>query len=546
MLPLSDSRDNDSSRYVAVGLSDELRGELSRISRVTVPSYLSSASYARTAKPMTQVAREIGANFVVAGAVDAGSSQVNLLALDGKTGGTLWSRSYKTNSAMSGIIRDATKNILASVGVSLSSAERKELNSAPTSSSRAYELYLRGRYAELAAMSTRVLAPTSVESMRSAQSFYAQARLLDPNFALARDRLASSHLFSATTYDTTLARLDQARLEAETALRLDSGLADAHGALSTYWSRSGNQGRAIEELKIALRAEPNNPGLLLALGLRYVAAGRWEEGVAQLERAMRLDPRNPRVAWQAGVIYGRLRQNAKAMRAFNRVIDVSPDDYVVRLVKGHCYLRWRGSPDTLDAALRSIPPDWDDRGMATYGRYTVLRVRRRYRDVLTTLDRTPTELSWDGLIYHPKPLMRAEMYEALGESRAAHVQYEVARAMLSDSSAAHPNDPSIHSALGLAYAGLGRKREALEHANRAMQLVPISANSLSSTAFMGLAVEVFAHVGEFDRAFEMIELLLTMPSGREITVPFLRAWPGFDPLRSDPRFAQLIERFSVK
>lgn len=546
VLPLSDSGDNDSSRYVAVGLSDELRGELSRIKRVTVPSYLSSASYARSAKPITQVAREMGANFVVAGAFDAGGSQVNLRAVDGKTGGTLWSGSYKTKPAMSMISRDAAKNILASIGVSLSSAERKELDNTSTSNPRAYELYLRGRYAELAAMPMHGMAPPSVEPMRSAQGFYAQARSLDPNFALARARLASSHMFSATTYDTTRARLDQARLEAETALRLDSGLVDAHGAMSTYWTRSGNQGKSIEELEIALRAEPNNPALVLALGLRYVSAGRWEEGVAQLERAMSLDPRNPRVAWQAAVIYGRLRQSAKAMRAFNRVIDVSPDDYNARVIKGHCYLRWRGSPDTLDTALRSIPPQWDDRGMATYGRYTVLRVRRRYRDLLTMLDRTPTELSWDGLIYHPKSLMRAETYEALGESRAAHVQYEAARAILSDSSAAHPNDPSIHSALGLAYAGLGRKREAVEHADRAMQLVPISTNSVNATASMGLAVEVFAHVGEFDRAFEMIELLLSMPSGREVTVPFLRVWPGFDPLRRDPRFAKLIERFSTK
>jgi hypothetical protein len=69
---------------------------------------------------------------------------------------------------------------------------------------------------------------------------------------------------------------------------------------------------------------------------------------------------------------------------------------------------------------------------------------------------------------------------------------------------------------------------------------------MGATAFMGLAIEVFAHVGEFDRAFEMIELLLSMPSGREITVPFLRVWPGFDPLRADPRFAKLLERFTIK
>jgi hypothetical protein len=44
----------------------------------------------------------------------------------------------------------------------------------------------------------------------------------------------------------------------------------------------------------------------------------------------------------------------------------------------------------------------------------------------------------------------------------------------------------------------------------------------------------------------MIELLLTMPSGREATLPFFKVWPGFDPLRNDPRFNQLIARFTVK
>ena len=83
-------------------------------------------------------------------------------------------------------------------------------------------------------------------------------------------------------------------------------------------------------------------------------------------------------------------------------------------------------------------------------------------------------------------------------------------------------------------------------AKRAMQLAPVSTNTPTSTAVMGTAIETFAVVGQPDRAFQMIELLLSMPSGREVTVPFLRVWPGFDPLRSDPRFNQLIERFTSK
>lgn len=161
------------------------------------------------------------------------------------------------------------------------------------------------------------------------------------------------------------------------------------------------------------------------------------------------------------------------------------------------------------------------------------------------LDKAKSDLCSDGLVYHPRSLMRAEMHAALGESRVARRHYRLALTTLLDSSSAHPKDASIHAALGLAYAGLGRKREAVKSAERAMELVPVSGSSIRATAFMGLAVEIFAKVGEMDRAFELIELLLAMPSGREVTLPFLRVWPGFDPLRKDRRFGDLLKRFSA-
>jgi hypothetical protein len=42
----------------------------------------------------------------------------------------------------------------------------------------------------------------------------------------------------------------------------------------------------------------------------------------------------------------------------------------------------------------------------------------------------------------------------------------------------------------------------------------------------------------------LLELMLSMPAGREVSVPLLRIDPTYDALRSDPRFDQLIERFS--
>ncbi|HUQ46917.1 MAG TPA: protein kinase [Gemmatimonadaceae bacterium] len=549
VLPFKDSTNSDSSGYLAVGLADEVRVELLRVRSVTVPDFVTSRRYEGSARPDSQIAKETGSSFLITGTMKGGAAtgRLDIRLVDGKTGRPLWVREYDARTpARMHFVRNVAAEVLSTLGVRLTPEERGRLSAEPTGNAQGYDLYLRGRYAELSATPQNAFNAIPIENIRQAQALYAQARTLDPDFGPTRARLALSHMNSAGTYDTTRARLDQARVEAEIALRLDSSLSDAHDALSQYWSRDGNQQKAAEELEVALGRAPNNVGLLFALGTRMVRAGRWEEGLAHLDRALLLDPRNPNVAWHLAVFNGRLRRNEKSLRLYNRLIEISPEDNLARIIKGHSFLRWKGSADTLAAEMRKVPLSWDNQGMATYGRYTALRVQRRYREGLEMLDRAPADLSWDTHVYHPKSLMRADMYAGLGDSISARRNYDIARRLLLDSLADDPNAAPIHSALGLAYAGLGRKREAIAEAERAMQIAPISKNSPMATAFMGTAIETFAKVGERDRALQMIELLLSMPSGREVTVPFLRVWPGFDPLRSDPRFAQLLERFTVR
>jgi TolB-like protein/Flp pilus assembly protein TadD len=549
VLNLSDEAATDSTRYLAEGLSEDIRTELARIPTIAVPSYASAKTYSSSPKPIRQIAGEMAVRFVVVGSIERTTqgSRVHVELVDGSTGESRWSRDYapSRDGAML-IARHTVREAASAIGIALSREERDRLSQAPTKNPLAYEVYLRGLHAELSASPRTAMGTFSVPEMRRAQAFYSQARSLDPQFAAARARLAVTHMFSARTYDTTVARLDQARLEAETALRMDPRLAAPHDVLSAYWSQTGDLPKAIEQLETGLQSTPNDIALLLAASSRYLEAGRWEDAIERVELAARLDPRNTVVAFRAATSYGRLRRNDQGMKAFNRLLEITPDDHEVRIIKGQSYLRWKGTTDTLHASLERVPPDWDLRGMATFGRYTALMVDRRYRDVLSMLDRAPSDLSRDGLVYHPKSLMRAEAHHRLGDLRQARHHYEIARQELSDSAAARPKDSSIRSALALAYAGLNRKREAIAEAERAMALRRVSANNRNATAFMGIAVEVFGRVGEPDRAFEMIELMLTMPSGREITLPFLKVWPGFDSLRGDPRFNALIERFAIR
>jgi serine/threonine-protein kinase len=547
VLPFTEPTGADSTRYLAEALSDDLREDLGRFPAVSVPSYLSSEPYAGASRPVTTIARELDARFVVTATVKylASGARIDARLIDGQTGKPVWSRTYvmeKTRAV--DVVRAITVDVLSSANVRLAKSEKDRNGTARTKSSRAYDLYLRGRYAELTGIPRTALGTVSVDNVRSAQAFYSQAKSLDPDFAVARERLAMTHAQSAVMYDTTEGRLEQTRIEAEFALRLDPQLSEPYEVLSTYWKLQKNPQKAIEALETGLKSNPNNVSLLLNLAQRYLEEGRWEDGLAQSDRAARLDPRNPTALWQAAVANGRLRRNADALKMWDRLIQVAPRDHEVKLIKGQSYLRWKGSTDVLFAELRSIPPDWDARGMATFARYTAYRTTRRYSDGLVMLSRAKTSLSRDGLVYHPKQLIAAELYYGLGDMHAARRLYDEARRLLVDSLAAHPPDGSIHAALGLAYAGLGRKRDAIREAERAIELG--RGNNRAATAFRGLAVETFGRIGELDRAFQLIELLLTMPAGREITVPYLRVWPGFDPLRTDPRFNQLLDRFTVK
>jgi len=547
VVPFTEAGQGGTSAHTAIGVSDAIGTRLARMTSVAVrvpPATLLS----RSAAPQpAELASALDASAVVMGTVrrSADRVQLHVRLYDSGAVNPQWEQRYDgALDDVAEIERDATREIVKALRVGVTDADRARLDRPLTTRAAAYDLYLRGRSAELGDPWRQGSRTITQERIRTAVSFYSQARQLDPSFAVARARLAMMLMRAAATYDTTMARRDQARIEAEEALRLEPGLFEAHAALASYWGWQGlDTEKAVSELVRALETAPHQPDLHVRLGDAYVRAGRWEDAVVRYERAMRLDPRNPLPAFLAALAYTRLRRDPEAMRAYDRAAALDPGNPMARVIKGHTYLRWKGSVDTLAAVMRSVPSGWDPNGMATWARYTVLRVERRYAEALAMLDSSGSELSQDGLVYQPTALMRAQCHEALGHRTTARAYYERARRMLADSVAAHPDNSSIRVVLGLVHAALGNRDAAMREAQRAEALTPVSRSSTAATAYMGVAVEVYAAAGQLDAAFERLELLLAMPAGREATIPYLRLWPGFDPLRGDPRFEQLLARF---
>jgi hypothetical protein len=56
--------------------------------------------------------------------------------------------------------------------------------------------------------------------------------------------------------------------------------------------------------------------------------------------------------------------------------------------------------------------------------------------------------------------------------------------------------------------------------------------------------EIYTIIGNQDDAIDQLELLLSMPS--EVSVAYLKIDSMFDPLRDNPRFQKMIQKYSKK
>ena len=99
-----------------------------------------------------------------------------------------------------------------------------------------------------------------------------------------------------------------------------------------------------------------------------------------------------------------------------------------------------------------------------------------------------------------------------------------------------PGNVLVESFLGMTYAAAGRRAEALQVADH------IASRPGDAIPFTYLA-RIYAGIGEKDRAFEWLERAY---DERIWLLGMLAADPMFDPLRSDPRYTDLIRRMNLK
>ena len=522
--------------YFADGVTDAIRGKLAAIPGLQVIARSSSSVYKGSGKTPTQIADELGAQYLLTGTVrwerDSSGNRVQVSPelVQIRSGGaptTQWQQPF--NAGITDVFQvqaDIAKQVAEALDLQLGESQRETLRERPTANLAAYDAYLRGE---------ELLAQAEPLALRSAITSYERAVALDSGFVLAWAHLSRANSFlygQAGISAEVAARAHAAALRAQA---LAPGHFEPVLALADYYSYVvSDNARALEQYALAQRSAPNNAEVLSGAALSELSLGRWEESLTHFRQALALDPRSARTAARLARSLVFLRRYPQALTAADRAMTLAPNSATAFEIKVMALL---GQGD-LDGARRLVgsAPSSIDRTelVATLAQfwdiYWVLDDAQRR--LLFTLPVAAFSDSREG-----RALAIAATYAMQGDPGRSRAYADTARVALEEKLAAQ-DDAQLHVLLGTALAYLGRRDEAVREGRRAVEMMPISREAFTGPYIQHQLARIFILVGRPDQAINQLEPLLRVPY--LLSPGWLRIDPTFDPLRSNPRFQRLL------
>ena len=299
VLPFADLSPGKDQEYFSDGLTEELITSLSRIQGLRVAARTSSFQFKGRNADVREVGRKLDVGAVLEGSVRRSGDRLRVTAQlsSAKDGYQLWSDSYDRDFAdVFAVQEEISRAIVSALRVRLGAKPDSALAPQPTGDLKAYDLYLKGRFA----WNQRTGA-----SLKEAVRYLEQAVARDSSFARAWAALADAYILVVPYAGLSpTENWPKAKAAAQRALMLDSTSAEAHTSLA-YGSMiyEWNWRAAEENFGRAIAANPN-----YATGHHWYAdflagRGRLDESLAQMRQAHELDPLSRVISSELGWVH---------------------------------------------------------------------------------------------------------------------------------------------------------------------------------------------------------------------------------------------------
>ncbi|HEX6668830.1 MAG TPA: hypothetical protein VF061_04700, partial [Gemmatimonadales bacterium] len=536
VLPFENLGDS-SDAYFADGVTDEVRTKLAQVSGLEVIARGSSNEYRGTSKQAQEIARDLGATYLLTGTVrwtkspDGGSrvrvSPELVEVLPGQAPRTRWGEPFDARlTDVFEVQAEIAGKVVSALDVALADSARQELVARPTQSVAAYDAFLKAEAEVLAG---------GPSSGRRAVALYQEAIRLDSSFALAWARLGRTGAFLYVNTGSQPEVAAVTRLAAERARRLAPHHPETSVALvytEAFINRDPERALGIAEQ--GLRVAPNNSDLLAAAASQEQTLGRFQAAVARLERAFAIDPRSSAISRRLGYAFMVLRRYPEAKIAFERGMALAPGNPTILQNMALMALA-QGDVEAVRRMIANPGRGIESDALAAHlAQFEELGWALDESQQARLLAAGPERFEDDRAAW---AIVQAHLHHLRGDRARTRAWGDTARMAFEEQLREAPEDPQLLVIHGVALAYLGRYPDAIRGGKRAVELLPPSRDMYFGPYIQHQLVRIYLLAGDRERALDVLEPLLEMPY--TLTPAWLRIDPMFAPLRGNPRFERL-------
>ncbi len=552
VLPFENLGPDPSDGYLTAGVRDQINADLAHVAGLKVIGIDAAKDYPPSQpRDLGAIGHALGVRHLLTGSFrrEAGRFSVTVRLIDAREPAYSWTQQFtRAPTEIFTVQGEISRAVADRLSATLTSAEKIVIDRPPTTSAAAYELYLRATAPRPVVFNE----PDDRAQHREQLALLDRAIALDPDFTLAYCEAASHHdTISFYRTGMSLAELSvDHRSLAEACLaqaqRLQPELGEVHLARavhSFYVTHDDEQARG--EIELAQRLLPNNSDVASLAGLLARRQGRWEEAVRSLEYAVDLNPRDPMALDHLGMTYHALRRYddwERTFRRYEKLLDKSRNFEIRRALIA---LERRADLGPLRGELAHHAGD------SNFDlEFVLLHFYEGDADALSRTLRDSKEAEYDIIGYlYPKAWYEAIAALLRGDEAALRTSLSNARPGLERSVRDEPTAGIPLGTLAMADALLGRAEDAVREGRRACELCDFQNAALGAPIVRCNLAVVYAWTNQPNLALAELDKLAALPfeglSYPDVpTYGDLRLNPLWRPLRAEPQFAVILEKFA--
>lgn len=348
VLPLENLSRDPAKDFLADGLTEALITDLAKRPRFRVISRTSVMRYKGAPKALPEIAKELNVERIVEGTVLQVGDEVRITAqlINASKDEHIWAESYRSSMAdVLGLQQKMSEAIAGEIDTRLRAEVVPGGDAARHVNPQAYEAYLRGREQSF---------QWTLAGVKKGIAEFKRAIELDPNYGDAHAGLAIAYGFLSMNGGAPPNEAwTLARVSAERALEIDPTLDSAHTSLGFVKTMyDWNWASAEKHFLRALSLNPSSVDAMHAYGMTLLAPlGRLDEALEMMRKAQHLDPLSSAVNNSLGDIYYFRREYDKAIRQYEKTVELDPGFSESYMSLGFTYLA-QGKPQEARKAFQ--------------------------------------------------------------------------------------------------------------------------------------------------------------------------------------------------